>query len=262
MKAEPIRQLEKKPSSGKAKKGSGERSSDISFGFPAPAADPTPALVPLRDDLSAYALVAKSCLQINQYAGHGSSAHVQETSSVASSALFHDPSYSTIVSESFAALTTCIQEHKDRRCRILSCKTLALLARSAYARIRHSPLIYSMRDPTINRLEDEVGSEIPTTLSTAALEDPDDGVSASAVEALGILTLSSSPTTGTLVEDELLREIQSIAFCRVTPRAWWIPSCTSSWPCCCRRPTVHWRGRLRLVCSAWPTLVRSPLGSL
>ena len=216
---EPIRKVEKKSSSGKAKKSSGERSSDISFGFPAPSADPTSALVPLRDDLSAYALVAKSCLQLNQYAGHGSSAHVQETSSVASSALFHDPSYATIISESFAALTFCIQEHKDRRCRILACKTLALLARSAYARIRHSPLVYSMREPTVNRLEDEVGSEIPTTLSTAALEDPDDGVSASAVEALGILTLSSSPTTGTLVEDELLREIQSIAFCRVTPYA-------------------------------------------
>jgi hypothetical protein len=216
---EPARKLERSKSLGTKGKKASEFSSSITFGFPATAGDPTAALAPLKDESSAYALVAKTCLQICQYAGNGSSAHVEETGSVASSALFHDPSYANVISTSFAALVGCIHEHKDRRCRILACKTLAILARSSYARIRHSPLIFAMRQPTIGRLEDEVGSDVPTALATAALEDPDDGVSASAVEALAILTLSNSATAGTLVEDELLREIQAIALCRVSPYA-------------------------------------------
>ena len=148
---------------------------------------------------------------------------MEETTTIddssSSCALFHDPSYAKLVSASFTALITCMQQHKKRQCRILACKTLALLARSAYARIRHSPYIYALRDPVLHRLEDEVGTDVPAALVTTALDDADDGVSATAVEALGIMTLSSSYTTGTLVEDELQREIRSISFGTVAPYA-------------------------------------------
>jgi hypothetical protein len=203
----------------KAKAKKIESSAAVSLHFPPATADPTPHLAPFKDEDSAYAVVVKACLQLSYYAGTGSSVQIEDSTTVASSALFHDPSYAKIASSCFAALVECIQNHHDRRARILSCKTLAIMSRAAYARIRPSPLVFSMRDATINRLEDEVGTEIPTALVTAALEDEDDGVSASAVEALGLMTLSSSATPGSLVEDELLREMQSIAFCRVSPYA-------------------------------------------
>jgi hypothetical protein len=203
----------------KAKKAQVASSAAVSLSFPPATADPTSHLAPLKDEDSAYAVVIKTCLQLSHYAGTGSSVQIEDSSTVASSALFHDPSYSKIVSSSFAALIECIQNHTDRRARILSCKTLAIMSRAAYARIRPSPLLFSMRDANINRLEDEVGTDIPAALVTAALEDEDDGVSASAVEALGLMTLSSSSTPGSLIEDELLREIQSIAFGRVSPYA-------------------------------------------
>jgi len=210
---------ESKDSTPKKKKKALETNAAIPLAFPPLTADPTSNLAPLRDDQSGYAVVTKTCLHLTSYAGTGSSVQVEDTTSVSSSALFHDPSYSRIISASCEALIECIQEHKDRRCRILACKTLGILARSAYARIRPTPLLFGIREPTITQLEDQVGTDIPAALATAALDDTDDGVSATAVEALGIMTLSSSHTVGTLVEDELLREMEAIAFCRVTPYA-------------------------------------------
>lgn len=175
-------------------------------------------LKPIRDDGSAFAQVTRSCLQITQFVG-SSSGH-DDGHSVASTQLFHDKTHGKILSECFSALIVCCKEHKDRRCRILACQTLALTARSAYARIRHAPILFTLRDSVVQKLEDECGSEVPTALLTVALEDGDDGVSASAVEALGMLTLATSnANSGTIIDDELLNEIQAIAFARVSPYA-------------------------------------------
>jgi len=181
--------------------------------------DPTASLSPFKDDSSTYANVAKSCLQLTQSVSCLSSAHVEDTSTVLGSALFHDASYAEAMSQCFRALIECCHGHGDRRCRALACKTLAIVAKSSYARIRHSPLLYAARESHGHRLEDEVGNEVPVALLTTALNDPDDGVSASAVEAIGILCLCTSPTPGTIVEDEMWREIQAMAFCRPAPYA-------------------------------------------
>ena len=192
----------------------------VPLAFPSSAyTDPTPQLAPLRDNHSAYPAVAKACLALNQYAMNGSSSSstMDDVSSVESSSVFHDSTYATSMSGAFASLIECIQTHDDRRAKIVACKTLALVARACYARIRHSPHLFAMRDSTITRLEDEVGTDVPMALCTVALDDPDDGVSASALEALGIMALSASSTPGTLVEDELLQEIMSIVNTRISP---------------------------------------------
>ena len=189
--------------------------------FPPPATtDPTSTLLaPLKDDSSAYAIVARTCLSLTQFAGYGSSATTEEASTVATVALFHEASYATNVSTTLTALIECLQAHKDRRCRMLAAKTLAILARSAYARTRPSPLVYALKESNVHRLEDEVGTEVPVALVTAALDDSDNGVSAAALEAMGLVTLTSSSTVGTLLEDEFLREIQAIALAKPTPYA-------------------------------------------
>jgi hypothetical protein len=181
---------------------------------PSAGTDLTSQLHQLKDESSALSVVAKTCLQLTQFAGSGSSAHVEDSTSVMSSVLFHEASFVDAVRLALAALMTCTIEHTNRRCRILAAKTLAILARSAYARIRPSPLLFATRDARITGLEDEVGAEVPTTLITAVLEDADDGVSASAMEAIEILISCNSPTSGTLVEDELMREIQAIGWAR------------------------------------------------
>ena len=191
----------------------------ISHSFPSTIADPTPHLAPLRDNHSAYSAVSRSCLQLNQYAGSGSSSSVEDVNSVSSAALFHDSNYATTMSNGFQSLMECISTHDDRRAKIIACKTLAMVARATYAKIRHSPHLFTMRDSTSNRLEDEVGTDAPMALCTAALDDPDDGVSACAIHSLGILTLSSLARPGALVEDELLREMLSITQGRPAPYA-------------------------------------------
>ena len=182
-----------------------------------PATIDIPGLMSLTDKHSAYASVARTCLQLNQFAGSGSSAATSD--SIKNNALFHDASFAKTISAFHAALMECAQSHNDRRCRILACKTLALVARSAYARIRHTPLLFGVREGTLHRLEDEVGTDVPVALCSVALEDPDDGVSACAVEALGMLTLASSGMVGTSVEDVLLREMEAIAHARPLPTA-------------------------------------------
>jgi hypothetical protein len=64
-----------------------------------------------------------------------------------------------------------------------------------------------------------VGTDVPVVLCTAALENADDGVSSCALEALAILTLTSSAMAGTLADDELLRNVQAISAGRPSPYA-------------------------------------------
>ena len=168
--------------------------------------EPTTDLGALTDQRSSYPSVMRSCLTINQFAGM-------------EIPVMHDSSYARTITSLISALSQCLESHEDRRCRVLACKTVALVARSAYARIRHSPLLFATRDQTLNRLEDEVGTDIPVALCTAALEDTDDAVSATAVEALGMLTLSSSAMVGTVVDDELLRDMEAIAHVSPSPYA-------------------------------------------
>jgi hypothetical protein len=167
--------------------------------------DPMAHLSSLTDNRSNHPAVARSCLQLNQYVGS------DQTSPI------HDAMHAKTMNSMFSALSECLQSHQDRRCRILAAKTLALCARATFAKIRHSPLLFAVRDGTLHRLEDEVGTDIPVALCTAALDDHDDGVSASAVEALGILTLTSSAMVGTIVDDLLLRQIEGIAHNRPSP---------------------------------------------
>jgi hypothetical protein len=161
----------------------------------------------LTDNRSNYPAVARSCLQLNQFAGSDKTQPL------------HDSMYAKTTSSMFSALFQCIESHQDRRCRILAAKTLALCARATYAKLRHSPLLFHVRDGILHRLEDEVGTDVPVALCTVAMEDSDDGVSASALEALGILTLCSSSMPGTLVDDELLRQVEGIAHARRSPYA-------------------------------------------
>ncbi|GKY91108.1 hypothetical protein MPSEU_000083600 [Mayamaea pseudoterrestris] len=192
----------------------GEDTAAVALMFPPlGSSDPTSTLHVFKDEHSNYISVAKACLQLTQFAGCNSSAVVQDSASVASSFLFHEATYVE------NALMLCSQQHKDRRCRILACKTLAILARSAYAKIRPSPLLFSSRDTRLGELEDEIGAEVPSCLVAAVLDDSDDGVSASAMEAIGIMVLSNAATAGSLVDDELQREVLSIGFCKPSPYA-------------------------------------------
>lgn len=213
------------------------------------SSDPVNSLAPLRDNHSDYNAVSKTCLLLNQFAANGSSkaaANAANTSCgsmdyVESSSLFHDPSFAHILSESFAALLECIREHHDRRCRVIACKTVAVVARAAYARLRKSPhTTTGMRDDAnnnihvtsntssshensnasmlntadgnyTNRLDDEVGTDVPMALCTAALEDADDGVAATALSSLGTMILSTTPAPGTLNDDELWTEVRAIS---------------------------------------------------
>ena len=172
--------------------------------FPIDVVSPISHLSSLSDNRSTYSAVARSCLHVNQFAGSDHS-------------LWHDATYVKIISTVLNAVTECSQCHEDRRCRILGTKTLAIITRSAYARLRYSPLLHNIRDGTLNRLEDELGTDVPVTLCMVALDDLDDGVSACAVEALGMLTISTASMVGTIVDDELLREVDSIMHARPSP---------------------------------------------
>lgn len=191
------------------------------FPFPTSHADPTLQLAPLRDKRSTYAAVAKACLHLNQFSMNGSSSASEDVTSsgICRSSLIHDPSMAASLSEAFRNLIECIQNHLDRRAKIVCAATLGSVARAAYAKLRHSPQIFALRDNTNTRLEDEVGTDIPMALISTVLEDADDGVAASALQALGGLCLSTGTTAGTLVEDELSLEIASLTQQRPSPYA-------------------------------------------
>jgi hypothetical protein len=113
----------------------------------------------------------------------------------------------------------CATNNVDRRCRILAVTTLGLVARSVYARIRPSPLLYPGRHPLPKQLEEEASMDAPSALVSIALNDADDGVSSAALSALGMTVLSSSFITSSPGEDELLRECLSLTRNLVTPYA-------------------------------------------
>jgi len=179
--------------------------------------DPTSLLAPLRDKRSLYTNVAQVCFQLNQYAMNGSSSSTEDVKSMqgggvgSRSTLIHDPSMAESLTECFRNLTECVQTHLDRRAKILCCQTLGIVGRATYARLRHTPQLFALRDSTNSRLEDEVGTDVPRGLVSVALEDPDDGVAASAVQALGILCLSTGATAGALVDDELWEEVATMS---------------------------------------------------
>ncbi|KAL7568555.1 hypothetical protein ACA910_002667 [Epithemia clementina (nom. ined.)] len=199
--------------------------------------DPTPLLSALRDEHSSYRLVARAVQQICQFASHGcaqawSAADVGGGSGEEHAAaqqhqqVIHTTSYIKIVSHTIQSLTECLQSHKDRRCRTLAAQTLALLGKAVYARIRPTPLLYTARDTTLARLQDELGAELPTALVTAVLQEDDDGVSSAALEAVGRLVLFHSGSAAVAVgaahgtvEDCLAREIMALAAPKVAATA-------------------------------------------
>jgi hypothetical protein len=208
-------------------------------------ADPTSSssLGSLRDENSSYAAVMKTCISLTQFLGAsgaqassstsnsndagGSLASTEDTSSnnIASSVLLQDFAYAQKTSDMLQALTICLQNHGDRRSRSLACTTAALLGRAAYARLRsNNSQLYLQHNAIAARLEDEVGTDLPTALATCALDDADEGVSAAACGALGLLILSTtSPATvgSTLCQDDLLRHVLQLSTCaaQVAPYA-------------------------------------------
>eukprot|EP00934_Nitzschia_sp_Nitz4_P006209 Nitzschia sp. Nitz4//scaffold11_size288233//19887//23690//NITZ4_000732-RA/size288233-processed-gene-0.137-mRNA-1//1//CDS//3329533948//6199//frame0 len=168
-----------------------------------------PPLAPLRDSHSNYAAVAKACSQLNQFALNGSNTALEDDRTLPQSQLFHDSTMASSLSDAIAALTECLQNHSDRQARIISATTLATMARSYYAKLRVSPHMFALRDGRHTRMEDEVGTDVPMALVSAALDDSDDGVAVTALHALGMLVLSSGAIPATLVDDELSREIAS-----------------------------------------------------
>lgn len=175
----------------------------------------------LKDENSSYPVIAKACLQLTQNFAHDTTLNncSPDNTTVASSVLIHESSLVAIFSSAIEALMECLQDHNDRRCRILAATTMGTIGRSAYARTRPSPLLWALRDPARSRLEDEIGTDVATALVTAALDEIDPGVSAACFQGLGLLTLSSSTFAmgSSLVEDSLTREILALAFPSVSP---------------------------------------------
>ena len=129
----------------------------------------------LKDENSSYPVIAKACLHLTQMLVHDSNNNnnAADNTTVASSVIIHEASLIKMFTTTMEALMECLSEHKDRRCRILAATTMGTLGRSAYARIRPSPLLWSTREPYRFRLEDEIGTDVATALVTAALDEPD-----------------------------------------------------------------------------------------
>jgi hypothetical protein len=220
--------------------GGGGASSSSSTKTTTTTGDPTSSAVlgSLRDENSSYASVMKTCLALTQFlcasgiapansssssssnnnAG-GSLAWQEDTSStnIASSVILQDVSLAQKTSDILQALTLCLQNHVNRQCRSIACTTAALLGRAAYARLRsNNSQLYIQHNALAARLEDEVGTDLAAALATTALDDPDEGVSSAACQALGILILSTSPPTtvgSSLCEDDLLRHVLQLSTC-------------------------------------------------
>jgi hypothetical protein len=108
-------------------------------------------------------------------------------------------------------LCICLQHHTDRQCRIIAAQTIASLARNVYAQIRPSPLLYGHYEALSHQYEDEVGSDIATTLCSVALDAVDDGVSAACMAALGhLIQTGSTSTYGGLFDDALAVHVRHL----------------------------------------------------
>jgi hypothetical protein len=175
----------------------------------------------LRNPNSTYPIVAKSCLALHQLVYNNSSNNnINKSNSsilsssylplqIESSSIYHIQRYQRLVHRILTTLTSCLTSHNTPTCRKLALLTLATTARSSYARLRFdAALTCDIRPPSSldTRLEDECGTEAAHTLIMVSLECEEDGVSATALEALSRLTLD-------IHSDNLSCEIRSIAEC-------------------------------------------------
>jgi len=177
-------------------------------------------LAHLRNPSSPPRVVARSCLALHQLiysTGHDSNqsnASISSSSSqlppiqIESCSIYHIQRYQRLVHRIISSLTTCISSHNSSSCRSLASRTLASTARASYARLRFDAKLTSVRLPPsiATRLEDECGNGAAYSLVVAAIEQGDDVVSSTALEALGRLTLDPH-------SDNLAAEVRGIAEC-------------------------------------------------
>ncbi|KAL3790800.1 hypothetical protein HJC23_004701 [Cyclotella cryptica] len=180
-------------------------------------------LIHLRDVESSYRTVARSCLVIHQWMYSNEDDSCQDPSPLAlvlnnnddnkrtmrplliqSSSILHMQRFHRRASRILSSLTTCLAQHSAPACRRLMAHTLACVARATYAKLLCDPRIMTELPPCLDRLQEDCLA-VAHSLIVAALEDGDDCVSSSAVEALGVLTLDSN--------ESLSVEIRSIAEC-------------------------------------------------
>ena len=109
----------------------------------------------------------------------------------------------------------------ERQCRLIVITTIATIARTLYTYIRPSPLLYGFYETLSHQYEDEIASDIPAILCSMALDDPDDGISASCISAMGQMILTGPSTTyGGLYDDVLSVHIRHLQCgCGTSPYA-------------------------------------------
>ena len=172
--------------------------------------DPRLHLAALKNEQSAFGAVSRSCLALNQWAGGGVGSAFDDggmdlcnkvpTPRICSSVLLCPSQHAVTAGPALRALQQCAADHTDRRCRILGLQTLALVARSVYARTREGEAgletLTQHDGGAAARVEDEVVNDVAVALLTAATDEDDDGVSAAALEAAGALVLASGSAPG------------------------------------------------------------------
>ncbi|KAL7482925.1 hypothetical protein ACHAW6_013165 [Cyclotella cf. meneghiniana] len=179
-------------------------------------------LIHLRDVNSSYRTVARSCLVIHQwiYSHDNDSCHdvsplvdvpceekkkiMMRPLCIQSSSILHPQQSQRRASRILASLTACLARHSAPACRRLATQTLACVARASYAKLLCDPRIMTELPSCLDRLQDECLA-VAHSLVATALEDGDDCVSSSAMQALGVLTLDSN--------EGLSIEVRSVAEC-------------------------------------------------
>jgi len=177
--------------------------------------DPRLHLASLNDERSTFGAVSRSCLALNQWAGGGVGGAVDDGGldlssdpcggtadigpTVCSSLLLCPSDHPAVTMPALRSLIACCTTHTDRRCRIMALRTLALVARSAYARTREGEMgreTFTQRDDgAAARVEDEVVNDVAVTLLGVGMDEDDDGISSAAFEAAGMLVLGTSSIT-------------------------------------------------------------------
>ena len=108
----------------------------------------------------------------------------------------------------------------DRPGRTLVLNTIATIARTLYAMIRPSPLLYSFYETLSHQYEDEIASDVPAILCHLALDDPDEGMSAACLSTLGHLICTGPSTTyGGLYDDALQVHVRHLTAGGTSPYA-------------------------------------------
>jgi len=137
------------------------------------------SLSALTNEHSSLSEVSHACLQCNQ------------ACSTNNNTVIHDGNLAHFWSEAWKRLLQCTREHSNRQCRILAATTAGMTARSNYGRIRPVIQLYSQRESTPSRVEDEV-LDVGLGLVNAALAEQDDGVAIAILGAVGHLVLTSN----------------------------------------------------------------------